>query len=76
MLYIFLSESPEICLISIAAVIVVSSMCTVFHIQYKSYHFSMSPLEVLDKLTDQPKQLLRVLICWFSKFDLDKRKTG
>lgn len=44
------------------------------HAQYNSYDFGMSPLEVVNELTDQPKQLLRVLIRRFSEFDLDKRE--
>lgn len=55
------------------AVSVVTDMYTT---QCNSYNFSVGPLEVVDELTNQPKELLRVLTRRFSEFNLDKGKTG
>lgn len=41
---------------------------------YTSYYFCMSPPEVMNKLGDQPKELLGVLICRFAEFLLKNRK--
>lgn len=42
--------------------------------QYNSYNVSVGLLEVVDELTDQPEELLRVLSRRFSEFDLEEMK--
>lgn len=44
-------------------------------LQYNLYNFSVGPPEFMDEPTDQPKELLRVLIRWFPEFNLDRKKT-
>lgn len=52
------------------------SLCGYQDVLHSSYNFSMGPLEVVDKLTDQPKELLRVLIRRFPEFNLQEEENS